>query len=317
MESPSTRPCPSCSAPTQARQRWCLECGAEVGVPARTGLRPLAGLAAALALLVGAGSAGGYTLLQDGKDPPPPPTTVAQAPPPTATLPPATQEPPTYVPPPATTTYPRYTTPSGSTGGTSSLTAGGGSTTPSGTSNNPAGGAGTGGSSHRHEDGDPDPQGSGGAHEPQLTLTDIALGAVAIPYAPYAPPDADLGDASRVVDGTVRTAWRTPAFEDPAAHPQMGVYVDLASRERIRRLVVRTSTPGIDIEVYGARGGPPATIVEDGWEHLANRADIGARTAIKLPKRPFRYILVWIVGLPPEGGRAALSELSLISLQPE
>lgn len=309
MESSSEHACPSCSAPTQARQRWCLECGAEVRPGRRSGLRPAIGIATTLAVLVGAGSAAGYTLLQDGKEPPPPATTVAQQPP--ATTPPAaTQEPAPYIPP-ATYTPSPYTPPT--TSGTSSS----GLSSTSSTAGGAEDGTNTSGNGsvvdNGTDTGTDDPQ----TIEPQMTLTDVALGAVAVVYAPYAPSDADLGDPSRVVDGTTRTAWKVPATADPAASPQIGVYVDLASREEIRKLAVRTPTPGISIEIYGARKGPPPTILDEGWDHLADRADLRAEAKIKLPARPYRYILVWITGPPPDGGRAAISELSLLSLQPE
>ncbi|MGB2711841.1 MAG: hypothetical protein WBC33_10025 [Conexibacter sp.] len=307
MESPAERSCPSCAAPAQASQRWCLECGAELRSARRAGLRPAVGIATTLALLVGAASAGGYTLLQDGKQPPPPATTVAQQPPPaTATTPPATQEPSPYTPPPAVSSDPGSiggatstgTTPSSSgTSSTSSTSSGGGSTSDSGA------GDGTGGAET------PD--------EPQLALTDVALGAVAVVYAPYTPDDVDLGDASRVVDGTTRTVWKAPASIDPTASPQVGVYVDLASREEIKKLVIRTPTPGIGIEIYGARTGPPQAITDEGWDHVATRTELEQKTTIKLPSRQFRYLLVWITEAPPDGVRAAISELSLLSLQPE
>lgn len=317
MEPSGERACPNCAAPTQARQRWCLECGTEVRRGRRAGLRSTVGIATTLAVLVGAGSAAGYTLLQDGKEPPPPATTVAQAPP-TTTPPATTQQSAPYTPP----AYTPYKPPSnnGTIGGpsTSGGAEDGAGTTGTGTT--PYTNTGTGHLQDSTGTGDPTTGGTDASPqtiEPQLTLTDVALGAVAVVYAPYTTGDVDLGDASRVVDGTTRTVWKTPVLADPSAAPQTGVYVDLASREEIRKLVVRTPTPGISIEVYGARTGPPTTIVDDGWDHLATRENLPAEAKIKLPKRPYRYILVWVTGLPPDGGRAAISELSLLSLQPE
>jgi hypothetical protein len=168
------------------------------------------------------------------------------------------------------------------------------------------------------------PSSSGGAETnstttttPQLALSNVALGAAAVVYAPYAPSDADFGDASRVTDGTTRTSWRTPRFADPTARPQIGVYVDLATSQKLRKLVVQTPTPGINVEVYGATHGPPAAITDADWDHLATRHDLAKKTTIGLPSRAYRYILVWIVGLPPGASSAAISELSLLSLQPE
>jgi hypothetical protein len=314
MELSRERACPSCGAPAAVPQRWCLECGHELPRPRRAGVRSAIGIATTLAVLVGAASAGGYTILQDDKVPPPPATTVAQVPPattPSEALPPATQEPAPYTPP---STYPD--TSSSYRPSRSSVRPGSG--IPSGSTH--AGGAGARGST-----------GSGSVEsethtttttttpqpEPRFTVTDIALGAAVVAYAPYAAPDADLGDPSRTVDGSTRTVWKAPAAVDPTAPPQLGLYVDLAGRERLRRLVLRTPTPGMSIEIYGARSGPPATITDSGWDHVASRPGIAAQAKVKLSDRRYRYVLVWIVGGSPDGARPAISELSLFSLQPE
>jgi hypothetical protein len=317
MPTDSARACPSCAALAQARQRWCLECGAELPPARRGGLRPAAGIAAILALLVGAASAGGYTLLRHQAQPPPPATTVAARPPAASTLPPATTapsassfSPPSYSTPSAPAykpvPLPRTSSSTHGTFGTSHADNGGaspgthhgssGSATPTAPATTPAT--------------TPEPS------KPQLALTDVALGAAAVVYAPYASASADLGDASRVVDGTTRTAWRTPS-QPAGTRPQMGVYVDLASAQKLRKLVLATPTPGMSVEVYGATQGPPDSITAPGWDHLASRDGIAASTTIGLGNRSERYVLVWIVGLAPDATSAAISELSLLSLQPE
>jgi hypothetical protein len=310
MESPRERACPSCGAPAVAPQRWCLECGHELPGPRRAGLRSAVGIATTLAVLVGAASAGGYTLLQDDKHPPPPATTVAQTVPttPSESLPAATQEPGPYTSAP----YTPPNTPASNVGGGSAF------------HGRPSAGASTGGTTPG-DDGTP----SDGSVEsdthtttttpqaPQFAVSNVALGAVAVAYAPYAAPDVDLGDPSRVVDGAERTAWKAPVAADPTAPPQLGVYVDLAGKEKLRKLVLTTPTPGMSIEVYGATSGPPGAITDPGWDHLASRSGIAAKSGVKLGDRAYRYVLVWIVGAPPDGARPAISELSLLSLQPE
>jgi hypothetical protein len=309
MESPRERACSNCSAPAAGPQRWCLECGHELPGQRRAGVRSAVGIATTLAVLVGAASAGGYTILQDDKVPPPPPTTVAQAPPattPVGTLPPATQEPAPYTPP-VSTPLPGAPTSNGGASRTPSHLGDGSSTSA------PTGGST--GSGSVEPDTRTTPRTT--PQEPQFTLSNIALGAVAVTYAPYAAPDVDLGDPSRTVDGSTRTAWKAPVAADPAAPPQLGVYVDLAGREQLRRLELQTPTPGMSVEIYGARSGPPAAITGAGWDHLADRSGVAVETKVKLPDRRYRYVLVWIVGAPPDGARPAISELSLLSLQPE
>lgn len=315
MESPRERACPSCGAHAAAPQRWCLECGHELPGPRRAGVRSAVGLATTLAVLVGAASAGGYTILQDDKVPPPPATTVAQAPPTTApaeTLPPATQEPApySYTPP---TTLPNAPTASFGQGPRAPVVPLNPGSHSNGGSTISRGATGDGSvepETHTTTTTTPPPK-------PQFALTDIALGAAAVAYAPYAAPDADLGDPSRAVDGSTRTAWKAPVAADPTAPPQLGIYVDLAGREKLRSLKLLTPTPGMNVEIYGATSGPPESITDAGWDHLASRTGIAAQTKVKLLDRPYRYVLVWIVGAPPDGARPAISELSLFSLQPE
>ncbi len=311
----ATRACPSCAALAQARQRWCLECGAELPPMRRGGLRPAVGIATTLALLVGAASAGGYTLLRHQVQPPPPATTVAAAPATSSTLPPATTSPgsssfgsPSYTAPsaPAPSPVPLPRSSTRSTLGTTHANSGG-ATASTGHS--------TSGSTLQPTA--PTPTTTPTTPTPQFALTDVALGAAAVVYAPYASADADLGDASQVVDGTTRTAWRTPTSSTPSSSPQLGVYVDLASAQKLRKLVLTTPTPGLSFEVYGATQGPPDSITAPGWDHLASRSGAGAKTTIGLPDRSYRFVLVWIVGLPPGATSAAISELSLLSLQPE
>ncbi|ADB51574.1 hypothetical protein [Conexibacter woesei] len=329
MESSShERACPSCSAPAQSDQRWCLECGAELPQRSkRSGLRPAVGIATTLTVLVGAASAGGYTLLQDGKKPPPPATTVAQQPPPAATTPavPETATPPvteTPVAPPAGRETPRLPDTSGGSGG---------GTPPSNdvpdvtddvdtsTPNPPppddnAGEVDNGDGSVTDEPSNRDRRTR--QPKPRLVETNIALGAVAVVYPPSATGE-DLGDAGAVVDGSSSTAWKTPRYDDPATNPQLGVYVDLASAERLTKLVVTSPTPGVSVEVYAARNGPPRSITSSGWAHVADKTLAGRSTIELSTGAEYRYVLLWVTGLPAGADHGAISEVQIFSKQPE
>jgi hypothetical protein len=321
MATDSPRACTSCAAPAEARQRWCLECGAELPQPRRGALRPAVGIATTLAVLVGAASAGGYSILRHDRQPPPSATTIAQQAPPSipATTSPSIGSAPSYgaTPPAASsaspTTLPSLPAEPGTTGGATSATHATRTTrtTPTRTTTTPAthsGGAVT--------EGGQTPT-TTTAQKPQMAYVNIALGAAAVAYAPYAPPTMDLGDPSQVVDGTTRTAWRTPSFADPATKPQLGVYVDLATSQQLRRLVIETPTPGMGVEIYAATKGPPAAITDPRWDHLATRRSLARKATIGLPSRAYRYVLVWVTGLPPGAHNAAISEIALLSLQPE
>lgn len=339
-QSPPERTCPNCSAPAESKQRWCLECGAELPQSRRHGLRSAVGIATTLTVLVGAASAGGYTLLQDGKEPPPPAQTIAQTPPPPVTPPPDTS-----VPPPGDTpTVPSAPPlPDAGTGGGTNGTSGGGTGGTGGTSTPPVDTSVPDLSDDldtstppppppSSDDTQPDDDGSvrperqreqdreqRAPPRPRLVETNVAFGSSAAAYAPYATDDIDLGDTSKLVDGTTRSVWKSPPVTEPGVQPQIGVFVELASRERVRRLIVETPTPGMSVEIYASRNAsPPASITDPGWVHLTDRANIPARATIPLPgDGRFRYFLVWIRSLAPDTDRAEISEIELIGLAPE
>lgn len=335
MASPQSAPertCPNCSAPAEPAQRWCLECGSELPQRQRHAVRSAIGIGTTLVVLIGAASAGGYTLLQDGKQPPPPTQTIAQTPTPTTPEPPPADDPLGDVPAP---TFPD----DGADGDLLDDGDDGGALPPlddelpdleddfDTTSPPPP--------PPPDDAPDLDDDGSvrdeGGADRsrqgrtrrrpsrPRLVETNLAFGSTAAAYAPYASDQLDFGDTSRLVDGTTRTVWRSPRLEDPTAHPQMGVFVELASPERLKRLVLSTPTPGMSVEIYASRrASPPGSITDPGWVHLTDRRDLPERATIPLPSdRRFRYVLVWITGLAPGADRAEISELELIGLAPE
>jgi predicted nucleic acid-binding Zn ribbon protein len=347
MTPSSDRACPSCSAPARDDQQWCLECGTELPDPSRrAGRRSGIGLATTLAVLVAATSAGAYSLIQDGAKPPPPTTTVAQELPPPVTeptpvvpLPPAPE--PTPLPPGGDDELPGLDDGGGDVGdgadlgdpglddGSGDLGGGadtdggadvGGSTPSGGGDSGTDGRTGDGDDAGRHgrledDDAAPDRGTTRRPTRPRLVETDIALGAVAVTYPPLS-GEANPGDPAALVDGSRRTAWETPSYEDPATSPQIGAYVDLASVERLTRLIIASPTPGATVEVYGARSGPPRAVTGRGWRHLATTT-LRARTTVKLPAGArYRFVLLWVTALPPDGDHVAISELQVRSKQP-
>jgi hypothetical protein len=100
-------------------------------------------------------------------------------------------------------------------------------------------------------------------------------------------------EASLAVDGREDTAWRTERYSR-FFKTGVGLVLDAGRSVRIEQVVVDSPTPGIraEIRVGTARTGPFA---------LASPArTLAARTRFPVPRRSARYVVVWVVGLPPE-----------------
>lgn len=327
--------CPNCSAAAGSGQRWCLECGAELPQPRRAGMRPVIGIATTLTVLVGAASAAGFTLLQDGKKPPPPATTIAQTPPPTQTTPPAGETVPPSTPPPDSSTdlgLPDTGSGTGDTG-TGDGSSAGTDTPPDNTAPDLSDDLDTSTPNDPPPDdsapdvGEDDGNGSvtddpdagrserRRASRPRLHPTNIAPGNVAVVFGTL-DDSADPGEPGLAADASKTTAWRTPVAADPSVPPEVGVYLDLAGQERLTKVTVDTATPGMSFELYGARSGPPASVTGAGWTHLGSKQNAGRTTTISLGGQRFRYVLVWVTGLPPGLAQASINEIGVISPQP-
>jgi hypothetical protein len=160
----------------------------------------------------------------------------------------------------------------------------------------------------------------------------IALaGAKAVSYNPFGTdgPDDPLG-AALAIDGKPGDAWRTSQYDNGSLGTKSGVglYVKLAAPVAAARLALATPTPGIDLQVYGARTVAPAVPAGAlvpaalGWHLLGEASDIGRQVQIRLdePKAAFAYYLVWITHLEPDPTGAAISagigDLSLLRATP-
>jgi hypothetical protein len=99
-------------------------------------------------------------------------------------------------------------------------------------------------------------------------------------------------EAGLAVDGRGDTAWRTERYSS-FFKSGVGLVLDAGHRVRVEEVVVDTPTPGIraEIRLGDDRQGPFATAA-------AARA-LGSTTRFRVPRRAGRYVVVWIVGLPP------------------
>lgn len=100
-------------------------------------------------------------------------------------------------------------------------------------------------------------------------------------------------DAPLAVDGRQDTAWRTERYSR-FFKDGVGLVLDAGRRVRVEQVVVDSPTPGVRAEVRlgDAREGP--------FARAAPAQTLGPTTRFIIAKRPARYIVLWVVGLPPE-----------------
>jgi hypothetical protein len=121
-------------------------------------------------------------------------------------------------------------------------------------------------------------------------------------YDPYSYPAANFGDPSLAIDGDTTTGWT--AQVDPSVAPKMaeGLAIDLRSPLRIADVKLFTSTPGMTVQVYGARAQSlPASITDKAWVPLSRALILKKKsTTIKLrdAAKGFRFIGLWISRAP-------------------
>jgi len=108
-------------------------------------------------------------------------------------------------------------------------------------------------------------------------------------------------EAPMAVDGRPETFWRTERYSRFFKNG-VGLVLDAGRRVRVEQVVVDTPTPGIraEIRLGDAREGPFAV--------AAPAATLAARTRFTVARKPARYVVVWVVGLPP-GGAGEISEV--------
>jgi hypothetical protein len=304
---PGVISCKRCAAEMDAGQDWCLQCGA--GAPGSIGTprwRPAATvfvLVAALAL--GAAAAAVAALSERATKAPVVTTTVAAAPTtstPTTTVPtapgttattpgsksslPLGAVKPPKIPLTASTPKASETTlPATPSSGTTTSTP----TTSTPTSTTPA---------------------SGGKANEESQQSAILLDTnAASTYNPYGYPASEFSGPSLAIDDDPTTAWT--AEVNPATAPKMaeGLLIDLKDQQRVAVLELITSTPGMTVQVYGAKGNPaPTSITDPAWKPLSAPKLIKkkhTRLALRDAKKQFTYITLWISRAPASAAGTA------------
>jgi hypothetical protein len=303
---PSAHSCRRCGADMAGGQEWCLQCGA--GAPGSLGTpswRPAATVFVLVAVLVLGAAAAAVAALSKGSAKAPVVTTTVAAAPTVST--PTTTAPTT---PGAAVTTPEVKSPSGtvkppkiplaaSTPKASETTT---STTPSSeattstptTSTTPTSGSGATGEKANEE-----------SQQSAILLDTNA----ATTYNPYGYPASEFSGPSLAIDDDPATAWT--AQVNPATAPKMaeGLLIDLKDQQKVAVLELITSTPGMTVQVYGAKGNPaPASITDPAWIPLSAPKLIKkkhTRLALRDAKKEFTYITLWISQAPQSAAGTA------------
>jgi len=139
-------------------------------------------------------------------------------------------------------------------------------------------------------------------------------------YNPNAYPSSLFGDPSLTIDGEASTAWTAEVQASLAPAVNAGVVLDLRSAQKLASATIKTKTPGITIEMYGANGhNLPPSIADSTWKKLHGARLLKKKKAtIKLKTKgaAYRFVLLWIVKAPASStsadpGKVAIRELEL------
>lgn len=301
---PVEHTCARCGSSMVLGQDWCLQCGAGIpGSIGSPGWRSAATILIATAVLALGAVVAAYAALSKGT----PPahvvtTTVAQATAPTATVPqvttPGTLGTPSTIQPliQAKVKPPKIPLTATKVPKTTNTT-----TTPTKTTTTPAttntGGAGA---------------------EPKPTAIVLDTNAAST-YNPYNYAPADFGDPSLTIDGDTSTAW--DAQVDPATAPKMaeGVLIDLKGKQKLSALELITSTPGMTVQIYGAKSQiAPTSITDPAWVALSHARTLKkkhVRMALRDATKAFSFLTLWISRAPASSTAQAPGHVSVNEIE--
>jgi len=157
-------------------------------------------------------------------------------------------------------------------------------------------------------------------------LTQVQLGqAAAQGYNPFGTGPEDRDAVPNVVDGDPNTEWSTERYYEgnlrKAGGVGAGVYLDAKPGVIGKAVEVQTSTPGFAAQVYVANQidlslpyGDHTTLAQRGWKGPVGSSTFvhnGERIRLVLPRRRFRYYLLWLVTLPAGEQSASLTQVTL------
>ena len=138
-------------------------------------------------------------------------------------------------------------------------------------------------------------------------------------HDPYGDDRSEHPELARfAIDKDLESTWSTEQYEtNQLAKDGVGIYVDAGAPVPAKRLDLRTPTPGFEVRVYGSNQAPfaepgPETFTRWGEPLAQEKVDAKRSIGIDTRGRSLRYYLVWIVSLPPTGGKAEIASLRLM-----
>jgi serine/threonine-protein kinase len=153
---------------------------------------------------------------------------------------------------------------------------------------------------------------------PRERAVSLAQGAAA-QYNPFGTSPEHPGSAGLAIDGDPNTYWQTSSYVGGVLGKSgVGLYVDAHPGVAANQAELQTTTPGFDVQVWGADAVPaqrytltprpgisPSTL---GWTLLGHADDVAAKQTIVLSGvRVRRYYLLWITSLGPDPSGGAKS----------
>jgi serine/threonine-protein kinase len=120
--------------------------------------------------------------------------------------------------------------------------------------------------------------------------------------------------AHLAVDGDRDTLWSTEHYSGGtlAGKSGVGLYIDAKPSVAATAILIQTPDPGWKATIYGAPPGAVPETVED-WTAVGGGTVAQKKQTFKLDTSagPFRYYLVWITALPPDGDAVEIGEATL------
>jgi eukaryotic-like serine/threonine-protein kinase len=141
--------------------------------------------------------------------------------------------------------------------------------------------------------------GHGGGGQLENKGTPIAVSS-ATDYDPQGDGEEDPSTVGLAVDGNPETAWSSEHYDSETfagtktgPDPGVGLYVTADSPAKPSRMVIHTSTPGWDAQIFATASEPPEELSEWG-EPIGEVSEAEAIQEVELHlAEPARYFLIW------------------------